>query len=321
MTSYLSCRDWRDLPFERIEPLYLAETRRWASVLDWDAVSGLEDVERGRVLGHVRGFIASSSSGAVEGWCYYLVNQGALQVGGFVTRSEACSETMLHAIFSDEGTQELDSITFFAFSDAPGLAASLRRRGLAVDRYWYYKSDLGVRGAQPSPYVRRWRVDDAPAAAKLLMRAYSARDEARPFAQRGMHGEWVEYLRQLMEADGCGQLLPEACVSVSSGPDRLAGLALVSRISPTTAHLVQLAVDPDAQRQGFGSDMLAAAASGAQRSGFSRMTMMVSGKNSRARALYQGAGFVAVASFIAGGSLHPLRLSSVASGGVAATRR
>ena len=321
MTPFLSCRDWRELPYERVRPLYLAETSRWTSVLDWDAAAGFEEVERGRILGHLRGYVVTDSDGHVEGWCFYLLREGALQVGGFVTRSSACSETMLHAIFSDEGAEELESVTFFAFSDAPGLAASLRQRGLRVDRYWYYKADLGVRLLQHSPYVRRWRSDDAPAAVKLLMRAYATRDESRPFAQRGTHAEWTEYLRQLMEADGCGQLLPEACFSVSLGPDRLAGLALVSRISTNTAHLVQLAVDPDAQRQGFASGLLAAASSAARRSGLTRMTMMVSGKNNRARALYQGAGFVGVASFIAGGSLHPLRLTNVASGGVAATRR
>ena len=79
--------------------------------------------------------------------------------------------------------------------------------------------------------VRRWRTDDAPAAVKLLMRAYPTSDQSRPFAPRGTIGEWTDYLHQLMEADGCGQLLPDACVSVSFGPNRLAGLALVSRIS------------------------------------------------------------------------------------------
>jgi ribosomal protein S18 acetylase RimI-like enzyme len=323
MTPGLIIQDWRAVSRERVAPLYAEETARWASVLDWDAAAGLQDVERGRTLGHVRGFIVSNSkTGALEGWCYYIVRGAALQIGGFVTRSEECSELMLNAIFTDEGTENAETITFFAFSDAPGLAPSLRRRGLAVDRYWYYKSDLaGMAPHATARDARRWRADDAPAAVNLLMQAYAAADESRPFAPRGSVEEWTEYLRQLMEADGCGQLIPDACISVPLGPGRLAGVALVSRISPNTAHLVQLAVEPGSQRQGLGASMLMAVCGAARRAGFGRLTMMVSGKNSKARALYQGAGFVGVASFVAGGAIQPLRLTSVASGGVAATRR
>ena len=162
---------------------------------------------------------------------------------------------------------------------------------------------------------------DTPAAADLMKRAYPENDEARPFAPRGAPDEWIEYVTHLTAARGCGDLVEDACVSLPLGPDRLSGLALVTRIAPSTAHLAQLAIDPSMRGRGLGSALLLAACSGAHYCGYRRMTIVVSGKNAVARRLYEGAGFEVVTSFIGAGSSHPLRLSSVAGLGVAANRR
>jgi len=169
--------------------------------------------------------------------------------------------------------------------------------------------------------ARRWTLKDIPAAAELMRRAYPASDPARPFAPGGTPAEWIDYVTQLATGPACGTLVDDGCVSLSLGPDRLSGVVLVSRISPSTAHLVQLATDPSMRRRGLGSALLLAACGGAHRDGFRRMTIMVSGKNAEARRLYEAAGFEVAASFIAAGATQPRRSTSVAGSGVAASRR
>lgn len=319
--KHLICQSWRDLPAERIAPLYEAEIDRWASTLDWETAANWEEVERGRRLGTAAGVVVTDGSGAIVAWSYYVVHRRALQIGGLVASTEASVHMMLDAILTDDTLSRVDTVTFFAYSDAPGVAPALRSRGLAVDRYWYLGRDAG-RAAPPNVSdLRRWRLDDAPATAELLARAYSAGDEARPFAPRGSAEEWNEYLSQLTAGSGCGALLADACICVPGGPHRLLGVALVTRIGPNSGHLAQLAIDPIVQGQHLGTRLLEWACTAVAQAGCTRMTLFVGGRNSRARRLYEQARFEPAASFLAAGSLHPRRSTSVAPGGMVMTRR
>lgn len=319
--STIHCEDWRDAAPDRVAPLYAAEVARWGTTLEWDAAPSFEQVEFGRRLGHVRGVLAVNNRGVSVGWSFYLASNDALQIGGFVASSEACTEAMLSAIFESAPASATAETTFFAYSDAPGLAAALRRRGQTVDRYFYLARALTRTVPYPLRDARRWSSADAAAAAELMKHAYPEADEARPFAPRGSIAEWIEYVQQLTTSGGCGDLVEDASVSLPIGPGRLSGVALVTRIAPSAAHLVQLAIDPSMRRRGLGSALLLAACSASHQSGFRRMTLMVSGRNAGARRLYESAGFEVVTSFIAAGSSQPLRLTSVAGSGVAANRR
>jgi len=64
---------------------------------------------------------------------------------------------------------------------------------------------------------------------------------------------------------------------------------------------VQLAVDPQFQGRGLGTALLEAACGSAARSGCRRMSLLVCGRNSGARRLYEDAGFNAVGSFVSAG--------------------
>jgi ribosomal protein S18 acetylase RimI-like enzyme len=318
--SVIRCEDWRDAPLAQLRPLYAAEIDRWRSQLEWDAESNFEQVELGRQLGHVRGWLALDKNGTIAGWCFCLERDGHLQVGGFTASSKACSDAMLAAIFDRDEVSSFAS-TFFTYSDAPGLAAALRTRGHAVDRYFYMGRALAVSAVYPPRDARRWNGADRFASAELMKRAYPDVEPARPFAPNGDPHEWLEYVTLATTATGCGSLVEDACLSLPYGPERLSALALVTRISPTTAHLVQLAVDPSLRRRHLGSTLLSAACTRAFNCGFRRMTMMVSGRNAAARRLYEGAGFDVVTSFVSAGKGHPLRSTSVAGKGVAASLR
>jgi ribosomal protein S18 acetylase RimI-like enzyme len=190
-----------------------------------------------------------------------------------------------------------------------------------VDRYWYLRRSIVGASASPSPDVRMWRTDHVRATAALLCRAFEAGDAARPFAPNGTAEEWQRYVAQLVAGAGCGTLLPSACCAVGAGPDRLAAVAIVTRIGPLTAHLAQLCVEPAMRGRRLGTALVDAACGAAARAGCARMTLLVGGRNHAARALYQRTGFEPVSSFIAAGGPYPRRSTSVAPGGVIITRR
>src|SRR5262245_56717382 len=93
------CEDWRSARADRIAPLYAAHIEAWMRQLDWDARINVRQIERGRVLGHVRGVLAVDAAGRIDGWTFYLVDHNGLQIGGFTAASEACSEALLQGIF------------------------------------------------------------------------------------------------------------------------------------------------------------------------------------------------------------------------------
>jgi ribosomal protein S18 acetylase RimI-like enzyme len=319
--SRLTPIDWRTLPAGRVAPLYAAEVDRWGSALEWDTAKDWDEVEKGRHLGTVAGIVVVNESGASVGWCYYLVHKRSLQIGSFIASSDAAAQVMLDAVLRDEIRSAVDTVTLFAFADAPNLAAALRLRGLTVDRYWYLGRELQRVAPPRLPDVRRWRVDDIQATADLLGRSYEGRDESRPFAPRGMAEEWTDYVQQLTTGTGCGRLMTDVSVCVPGGPNRLMAVALVTRIAQGSAHLVQLVVDPQMRGRHLGTQLLETVCSSAEQAGCTRMTLFVGGKNSRARSLYESSRFENMASFIAAGSLQPSRSTSVAPGSVVSSRR
>jgi len=95
----------------------------------------------------------------------------------------------------------------------------------------------------------------------------------------------------------------------------------VTRVAERTAHLAQLAVDPQMRGRHLGKQLLEVACAAANQGGCGRMTLFVGGRNSRARSLYESSRFESMASFLAAGSLQPRRSTSVAPGSAVITRR
>lgn len=313
--------DWQTLPPDAMARLYAIETERWMAHLDWDTAAGWQEVERGRTLGTVSGLAVVDDKGNAAGWTFFLLHGTTLQVGGFVASSDPIAQMLLDHILTSPLALSAKATTIFAFADAPGLAASLRSRGLSVDRYWYLSRDLERKPPMRTSDIRSWRIDDVKATAELFQRAYGKADEARPFAPASTPEEWAAYAAQLATGAGCGTILPDACFAIPGGPGRLHGVSLTTRIAETTAHLAQLAVEPSMQSRQMGSRLVEMACTAAAQAGCRKLTLLVGGKNSRARSLYERLKFESSASFLAAGTLQPRRSTSVAPGGAVITRR
>jgi ribosomal protein S18 acetylase RimI-like enzyme len=295
--------DWRLLAPERMDTLYSAEADRWAR-LDWDTTSQWQEVERGRRLGTTAGFAVLDDRGEITGWTFYQVRNRILQVGVFESPSEPVTIALVDKLLNEQTLAFVDTVAFFALSDAPALTPALRNKGLQVDRYWYLSRDLTRTVPPELNDIRRWRFEDIQATADLFGRCYKGASDSRPFAQGGTPDEWAEYVNRLTRGFGCGTLLPEASLCVPSGPNRLVGAALMTKISESTAHLAQLVVDPQFQGRRLGIQLLEMAASAAARQGCRRLTLIVGGSNRRARSVYETARFHAAGSFVAAGLLN-----------------
>lgn len=310
-TPRIRIADWRNLPADVVRGFLNGERDRWAP-LEWDRSTLPDDLERGRQMGTVLGLVALNERNAVVGWTLFQTIDGVLQISALQATSESITALLLKQALTPQRLAFVTAISFFALSDAPGLTAALREQGLIVDRYWYLGRDL-ERSAPPSlPDVRKWRDEDLRAAADLCERSYDPRVPTRPFAATGRPEEWQHYFTRLTRGQGGGPLLPDASLCMPGGPSRLAALALVAKIGPTAAHLVQLVVDPQFRRRKIAWQLMELAASAAAQAGYKRMTLFVAGGNRPARALYENGRFRPISSFVAGGTLQPRQSTSVA---------
>jgi len=316
----IACVDWRQADETDLAALYAAEIRRWSGSLGWDTAASWDQIELGRRLGTVSGLLAVDADGAIAGWTFFLLHGDILQIGGFVSASDATTAALVGGILSSAIAARAQAVMLFAFTDAPGLTDALMRHGLAVTHYDYLSKTLGPEPACLCGDVRPWCEGDAAAVAALLATAYPGADPARPFAPQGTIAEWREYVGQIVTAAGCGTIMPGACFVVPRGSDRLAGAVLVTTLAATTAHIAQIAVDPQAQGQGFGRLLVSAACASASAAGCDRMTLLVDGRNRVAQQLYEASGFVEAARFVSAGSRQPVRLTSVAAAGAAVVR-
>jgi ribosomal protein S18 acetylase RimI-like enzyme len=191
---------------------------------------------------------------------------------------------------------------WFGWFDAPGLDGLLRARFTSVTRYLYLSRSLEGHAAaspnDPAPFALRvWRDDEQSRFAAVLAAAYAGSDAGRPFAPAGTPDEWRHYVRSLVDGNGCGTFGAGLSVVMDADDDALAAGALVSRLSPTTAHLVQIAVRTALQSAGIGRVVLEHLLARAAAAGCRHLTLMVSEANGAARRLYERIGFTERAAF------------------------
>ena len=173
---------------------------------------------------------------------------------------------LLDGVLTGDLASRAQAVTLFAFANAHGLAGALATRDRAVDRYAYLVKPLEAQSPCASNGPRGWRSTDAEATATLLARVL------RALMPRAVRAAWRdgggrEHVGQLIGAAGCGTIMVDSCVAPAGRSRRLAGVVLVTRLSATTAHIAQIAVDPLAQRRGVGRLLVDEACDRARRAG------------------------------------------------------
>ena len=327
--------DWRFLTPGEAAGLLDAEAARWLWALHWDTRVSHKRIESARRAGTLPGLVVRDEHGAVRGWTFFLIHDGVLQIGAFVADSIDATATLLDAVMRAPDAAPVSAAMLFAFSPAPDLVFQLAQRGFIVERYRYLEAGLPPLGprmaqglprmaqgsprvAQGLPHVARglspaegssgapqgcspapWTDNRLPAAATLLGRSYTLDDPARPFARGGRPHEWLEYVTQLVTKSACGTFLPSASfVAPGTASATIDGVTLMTRLTPDTAHVAQIAVAPEARGRGLARQLLTASLGAAHAAGCARATLLVSERNAIAGRLYEDLGFEEVTAFV-----------------------
>lgn len=321
------CESWIESSPREVLALLHAEYTRWSVDLGWDLSRDWATVEPARRSGLVPGWIARDGDGRPRGWAFGVDQPGTRQVGAIVADDPEIADRLIAAIVDDDSR---DLLLFIRTSAVVG-ATRLRALGFTVQPYRYLVAPTPTRRPTPRADAAGARCDawsdgDLAATAALFADAYAGDGALRPFARHGSIDEWVDYVESVTLRPGCGVFSPEASVAVRVD-GRLAAVALVTSIGPTTAHLAQLAVAPAARGRGLSWMVLDAARTNAARVlNASRCSLLVSDANRVASSLYARAGFTPAGEFLAAyrgaGAAQPLRSISTApaTGGESARR-
>ena len=145
---------------------------------------------------------------------------------------------------------------------------------------------------------------------RLFARAYEGDELARCFAPHHRLDEWAGYLSQVVHGPALGRFEP-ACswVSTAGCLAHPHGSLLATWVAPETLHVVQVAVDPDAQGHGLGARLMDATIRAAANQGAGRVTLLVAGSNAPALSLYTKLRFSQRATFLFGWRERPTRVS------------
>jgi ribosomal protein S18 acetylase RimI-like enzyme len=289
--------DWRDVGADVIAPLYGREQERWMRALGWDLSASFAVVETGRQAGRVPGWLLLDRDRRVHGWCFYILQDGLLQIGAIVADRANAVRELLGAILQSPEASLARRVSCFLFPSASSV-------GPALDRYHFDRTVTrylvsGWCGDAPDPVVpegcraRSWDRDrDLVPIVRLLARAYEGRPESSLFAPGGRLDEWAMYVAQLEQSGSFGTSLPDAsCLVEDASSGRLLGVALATALSGEMAHLPQIAVDPAGHRRGLGRFLVTRVLSRAARSGYRQTSLLVDERNVPARSLYHSLGF------------------------------
>ncbi len=309
----MTCQDWRDASPSDVAPLYADERLRWQQQLDWDLAPALDIVEQGRAAGHVPGWIVRDERGGVLGWTYYVLHEGTLQIGGLSVSRAVAARRLLDTVLQSPEASLARRLSCFIFPQSRSVASAFERQRFALGQTRYLARPLEqiVIGGTVPGGVRGWQETDLAPAVRLLAASYEGVPGATCFAPDGAVEQWAQYAVQLTRVPSCGDFDPAlSFVCPSDSGSRLQGAVMVTRISPTTAHVAQLAVSPVARRAGLGRTLLHAATAACIEAGLSSMTLMVDAANTGAGALYARLGFTERARFLYGGRAARSRIAA-----------
>jgi ribosomal protein S18 acetylase RimI-like enzyme len=304
--------DWRELTAEQVAPLYADQGRAWADSLGWDLSASWAVVERARLAGALPGLACLSPRGAITGWTFFMRQNDVVQIGALSGRGAQSVREILEAILDSPEAAGARELTCLVYPARPNVLSALTRRRFALQPLRYFSRVVGdVPGPDTLPaelVVRRWRDEDAVGCVRVLARAYGRDQSGRSLAPNGTLEEWAHYLGQVLRTPACGTLLPRASVVVEEqATGAIAGFLLATTVGLQTAHVAQLAVDPQWVRRGVGRTMLRTSLQGAATGGIGRMTLLVSGDNDRALPLYASEGFRETGQLVFASRLMPVR--------------
>jgi ribosomal protein S18 acetylase RimI-like enzyme len=297
----MTLQDWRGLPTAALAPLFGREQRRWLAELHWDVAGAHAQIELARTTWGLPGLVAIDAAGEIAGLVFYIETAERLEIGGILAGTPAVTGALLTAVIDIADTAGMP-VFCFSCTHTAGLTAELARLGFDIDPLVYFERSLTGRSSpgllrEPRPASRAWRMDDLDETAALLHRSFDE-TEAAHFAPGHTRAAWQHYVHNLVHFEACGTINPGASRCVPLG-DGLGALTLVTTIAATTAHIVQVAVDPACRGSRLATALLQESCDAAWEQGCTTMTLMAAARNATASRIYAELGFSQRAAFVA----------------------
>ena len=143
--------NWQGVPAGHLAPAYEAECRRWEAALGWDFAPSCRIVEEGRQEGRVPGFVARERDGRFAGWCFYVLHDGLLQIGGLAGSRPEVLGGLIRAMLATPHAAAARGATCFLFPTSAHLGRTLERYQFVVEPHAFLARDwpIGTDGAVP----------------------------------------------------------------------------------------------------------------------------------------------------------------------------
>jgi ribosomal protein S18 acetylase RimI-like enzyme len=293
----------------QIERLLAEESRVWLDKLYWDtSVSGSQ--VRRAVGERALAGKAVRVDGRVVAFGYYFTEETRTLVGGVLVSREPAEQglgpplvsALLEAAQSDPPVWRVES-QFISFELA-WLSGAFRARGFQEHERWFMRRSLAglpldSLASSPRPFfIETWSADDLNTAAATLERAHALRVDGEINELYRSREGCRSLLHSIALGRGCGPLVGSASFVARHPSTRIpCGLILTSEISSGHAHLAQIAVSPEFQSRGVGTELIRLSLETLAGEGFQTASLLVSRANHRALSLYRTLGFEPVHRF------------------------
>jgi ribosomal protein S18 acetylase RimI-like enzyme len=301
--------NWQAVPAGQLAPAYEAECLRWETAMGWDFAPSCRIVEEGRQDGRVPGFVARDMDDRLAGWCFYVLHDGLLQIGGLAGDRPEVLGGLIRAMLATPHAAAARGATCFLFPASADLGRTLERHQFVVEPHAFLARDwpIGTDGAASdigrSIDGLRWRAldgVDVETIAALMALSFAGQEDARCYAPDGRLDQWIHYVGQLLRTPACGRYLPAASFALEDPDGGAVGAVLVTAIGSRSAHIAQIVVHPQYRGRGLARRLIEAGAGAAARIGLPGISLLVAHSNDGARRLYDHLGFVERAVFLNG---------------------
>jgi ribosomal protein S18 acetylase RimI-like enzyme len=298
--------DISSLEPRELELLWEREASLWLDELCWDISPVLGVIRRAVERKSLAGKAARLGTDVV-GYTYYILEGHRAVLGSLIFASGAeASEigfrilgSLLASIDTDPSVHRVES-QFISFG-LPWLSEFFRDRGFTEHNRRFLRRSLEATDAEvpesPNLLFELCSPGCLNEASQLMQEAHEGSIDAEMNELYRTREGCRTLLDNILHRRGCGEPVPSASFIARDPDNGVSGIVISTQIAPGHAHLAQVAVSPVMQGRGLGKLFLHRALATLARAGFHTVSLMVSGANRKAYALYDSLGFREVLSF------------------------
>jgi ribosomal protein S18 acetylase RimI-like enzyme len=308
--------DIRLMEARDFDPLLKAESSAWITALRWDYGPSARLISACLADKRLSGY-ALLSDRRILGYCFFLYEGDKGLIGDLFIQPNGGSrdhallllENVIATLKATPGLRRVEAqLPHFAvdeladyFRDQQFRIFLRRFMALCLNDRPTRALPLGAPGSSYSESSRpltsdfmigRWQREYDEAAARLLYFAYRGHVDAMINDQYGSVAGSARLVENIMHLRGCGENLPEASrTAIHRASGKLAGILALTAVRPGTAHIPQVAVATEFQRQGLGLALMESSFRELDKLGYREVSLTVTDENRDAVRFYDRMGF------------------------------